>query len=72
MMYDSEASGCGVTSNSGGESLNSVLAKLPFTDTLTALKSVQDNKGCSANHQGASVVMRLEHLPIPPSVAAMS
>lgn len=71
-MYESEASGCGVTSHGGGESLDSVSAKQPFTDTQTALKSVEENKGCSASHQGANVVVRLEHLPISSSVAAMS
>lgn len=72
MMYESEASGCGVTSHGGGESLDSVSAKQPFTDTQAALKSVEENKGCWANHQGANVVVRLEHLPISSSVAAMS
>ena len=62
----------GVVSHGGGESLDSVSAKQPFTDTVTSLKSVEENKGCSANHQGGNVVVRLEHLPISSSVAAMS
>lgn len=61
-----------MTSHDGGESLDSVSAKQPFTDMLTALKSAVENKGCSENHQGANVVVRLEHLPICSSVAAMS
>lgn len=72
MVHDSEASGCGVTSHGGGESLHSVSAKQPFTDMVTVLKSAEENKGCSANHQGGNVVVRLEHLPLSSSVAAMS
>lgn len=72
MLYDSEASGCGMMSHGGGESLDSVSAKQPFTDTLTALKSVEENRGWSANYQEAGVVVWLEHLPISSSVAAMS
>lgn len=49
------------------ESLNSVSAKQPFTDTLTALKCADENKGCSESHQGATVAVRL--VPIPSSVA---
>lgn len=72
MMYDGEASGCGMTSRGGGESPRSAWAKQPFTDTLTAMKSAEENKGCWANRQEANVVVRLEHLPISSSVAAMS
>lgn len=72
MMYDSVESGCGVASHGGGESQDSVSAKKPFTDMLTALKSVEENKGRSANHQGASAVVQLEHLPMSSLVAAMS
>lgn len=64
MMYDSEASGCGLTSCGGGESLDGVSAKRSFTNALTALKSAEENDGWSANHQGATVVVRLERLPI--------
>jgi len=52
MMYDREASGCGMTCHGGGESPGSVSEK---TDTLTALKSVVENQCCWANHQGANV-----------------
>lgn len=72
MMYDSAESGCWVASHGDDESLDSVWAKQPFTDMLTALKSVEENKGCSENHQGANVVVRLEHLPMSSLVAATS
>lgn len=69
MMYDREASGCGVTPM---VAVSHWIVSQPnnlFTDTLTALKCVEENKGCSANHQGANVVVRLEHLPISSSAA---
>lgn len=64
--------GVGVTSHGGGESLHSVSAKQPFTDTVTVLESAEENEGCSANLRGGDVVLWLEHLPASSSVAAMS
>lgn len=72
MMYDSEGSGRGVTPHGGGESQGGVSAKQPFfffTDKLTAPKSAEEDEVCSPNHQGANVVVRLEHLPVISSVA---
>ena len=74
MMYDSEGSGRGVTPHGGGESQGGVSAEQPFFFffffvTLTALKSAKEDEGCSPNHQGANVVVRLEHLPVISSVA---
>lgn len=62
-----------MTPHGGSESQGGVSAKQPFffffTDTLTALKSAEEDEGCSPNHQGANVVVRLEHLPVISSVA---
>ena len=46
-LYDSQASECGMMSHGSAESLDGVSAKQPFTDTLTALNSVEGNKGWS-------------------------